>query len=187
MRKRLALAQAIINEPELLILDEPTGGLDPQGTQNFREMIHDLHKRGITIFLSSHILPEIQQICNKVCILNKSKVVVVDTIDNLTKTIRSKVEAHIVIEANMLNDEVLEEIRKIDGVLDVELDNGKIDIVTRGDMDISPDINSLLVNKGVRVRTIQTQEPDLEEIFLSLTKGDYCSIVWFKYVTLFVL
>jgi ABC-2 type transport system ATP-binding protein len=172
MRKRLALAQAIINEPELLILDEPTGGLDPQGTQNFREMIHDLHKRGITIFLSSHILPEIQQICNKVCILNKSKVVVVDTIDNLTKTIRSKVEAHIVIEANMLNDEVLEEIRKIDGVLDVELDNGKIDIVTRGDMDISPDINSLLVNKGVRVRTIQTQEPDLEEIFLSLTKGD---------------
>jgi ABC-2 type transport system ATP-binding protein len=82
------------------------------------------------------------------------------------------VEAHIVIEANMLNDEVLEEIRKIDGVLNVELDNGRIDIVARGDMDISPDINSLLVNKGVRVRTIQTQEPDLEEIFLSLTKGD---------------
>ena len=172
MRKRLALAQAMINNPEILILDEPTGGLDPEGKQNFREMIRDLHKRGITIFLSSHILPEVQQICNKVCILNKSKVVVVDTIDNLTKTIRSKVEAHIFIEANMLNDEVLEEIRKIDGVLNVEHDNGKIDIVARGDMDVSPNINSLLVNRGVRVRTIQIQEPDLEDIFLSLTKGD---------------
>lgn len=171
MRKRLALAQAMINDPELLILDEPTGGLDPQGTQNFRKMIRDLHKRGITIFLSSHILPEVQQICNKVCILNKGKVVAVDTIENLTKIIKSKVKPRILVKADLLTDELLEELRKLHGVFDVEHVGNEIDITIEGE-DITPDVASLLVNRGARVKYIQPVEPDLEEIFFSLTHGE---------------
>ena len=171
MRKRLALAQAMINDPELLILDEPTGGLDPEGKQNFREMIRNLQKRGITIFLSSHILPEVQQICNKVCILNRGKVVVVDTIENLREIIKAKVKYRILVKADLLTDELLEEIRKLHGVSEVEHEGDEIDITTEGE-NITPDVTALLVDGGARVKYIKPVEPDLEEVFLSLIHGE---------------
>ncbi|UCC93812.1 MAG: ABC transporter ATP-binding protein, partial [Thermoplasmata archaeon] len=83
MRKRLAIAQALLHEPKILILDEPSTGLDPAGVMEFRELIRSLNEEGYTIFLSSHVLTEIQQVCNRVGILRRGKLVAEDTIDNL--------------------------------------------------------------------------------------------------------
>src|SRR6267143_967320 len=81
MKKRLALAGALINDPDVLILDEPSGGLDPEGTIFFRRLIDEQKKAGKTIFLSSHLLPEVQMICTRVGVLNRGKMVAVDTVE----------------------------------------------------------------------------------------------------------
>lgn len=171
MRKRVALAQALINDPELLILDEPTGGLDPQGTYSFRRMIKGLRDKGMTIFLSSHILPEVQQICNRVGIINHGKIVAVDTIENLANKIVAKGNRNIFVTGDGITEAILEEIRRIQGVVAVLPYEAGINFVTDSQIDVAPEINRLLVMGGARVRTIFLSEPSLEDVFLSLT-GD---------------
>ncbi|KNY28937.1 ABC transporter ATP-binding protein [Pseudobacteroides cellulosolvens] len=85
MKQRLGIAQALLNDPKLLILDEPTNGLDPFGVKDMRELIKSLSQQGITILISSHILSEIEQICNKVLIINKGKEVVIGKTEDLIK------------------------------------------------------------------------------------------------------
>jgi ABC-2 type transport system ATP-binding protein len=81
MRKRFALACALINNPKLLILDEPTAGIDPKGIHMFRTLLKELNSQGVTILLASHILTEVQQLCNRVCIMNKGRVLAVHSVD----------------------------------------------------------------------------------------------------------
>ena len=76
MKQRLGIAQALMHEPELIILDEPTSGLDPQGMKDVRELVRELGRRGTTVFLSSHLLHEVEQICNRAVIMNKGRIVV---------------------------------------------------------------------------------------------------------------
>ena len=81
MRQRLGLAAALLREPELLILDEPTNGLDPQGIREIRDLLLDLHRAGTTIFLSSHLLAEVEQLCTRVGVLDRGRLVLQDQLD----------------------------------------------------------------------------------------------------------
>jgi ABC-2 type transport system ATP-binding protein len=90
MRKRLALAIALVNDPEILILDEPTAGLDPSGVRIFKRLIKELHDRGTTIFMASHVLAVAEELCNRVGILNEGKLVAIDTVGNLRKRMMGK-------------------------------------------------------------------------------------------------
>lgn len=169
MKKKLALAQSLLNSPELLILDEPTNGLDPNGVHYFREKIKELNKRGITIFLSSHILSEVQQICNKVCILNRGRVVAVDSIENLSKKLVSKNNIQVFIDGNNIKDFIIEEVKKLEGVVFAQRTINGLYVVVK-EQRINADINSLLVSSGAKITSIRTSEPSLEDIFLELTK-----------------
>jgi ABC-2 type transport system ATP-binding protein len=113
MRKRLTIAQALLNEPDLLVLDEPTGGLDPTAKRDFRELIKELNKEGITIFLSSHILPEVEQICNRVGIIHKGEIAAMGSIDKLTKWIRQKMDVRLHVGAENITQEAIKNIEKI--------------------------------------------------------------------------
>lgn len=169
MKKKLAMAQSLLNNPELLILDEPTGGLDPQSTHNFREMIKNLNKKGITIFFSSHILPEVQQICNKVCILNKGKIIAVDSIDNLSKKLVAKSNIQVFIDGENIKDDMIERIKELNDVVFVQRTHSGIYVVVK-DYKINAEINSLLVSNGAKIISLRAGEPNLEDIFLELTK-----------------
>lgn len=171
MRKRVALAQALINDPELLVLDEPTGGLDPQGTHSFRRMIKGLKDKGMTIFLSSHILPEVQQICNRVGIINRGRIVAVDTIENLANKIVAKGNRNVYVTGDGITETMLEEIRRLRGIVDIQPYETGINFVADSQIDVAPEINRLLVVAGAKVRSFYISEPSLEEVFLSLT-GD---------------
>ena len=83
MKQRLGIANALINEPELVILDEPTSGLDPQGMKDVRELVRELGSRGTTVFLSSHLLHEVEQVCNRAAIINRGRVVVEGPVSEL--------------------------------------------------------------------------------------------------------
>ncbi len=172
MKKRLALAQSLIHDPEVLILDEPTGGLDPQGTHFFRNFIEKLHEEGKTIFLSSHILSEVQEVCNRVGIINKGEILEVDLIENLSEDIaESKGEYKIKVEAEGINDEIFNEIEDIEGILSLQKTEIGLTAMVNDD-DLSTKINSKLMGNGVKVKSINIKEPDLEEIFLNITEGE---------------
>ena len=172
MKKRVAVAQALINDPQLLILDEPTSGLDPQSTHEFREMIKRLRKQGITIFLSSHILPEVQQICNRVGIINHARMIVVDSINNLAKKISSKSKVNVFVKAEGMTEKHVQELLKIDGINNYfpygDGVNFEIEEQERG-YDLASQINSYLVTNGVKVQTLHPSEPSLEDVFLEVT------------------
>jgi ABC-2 type transport system ATP-binding protein len=172
MRKRVALAQALINDPQLLILDEPTGGLDPQGTHEFREMIKNLNKNGITIFLSSHILPEVQQICNKVGILNRGKIIAVDSLKNLANKLKIKSKVNIYVQGIGIIPKHLKGLLQIKGIEKYySFGEGFNFVIEEGEekYELASQINSYFVKNGVKVTTLQPSEPTLEEVFLEVT------------------
>jgi ABC-2 type transport system ATP-binding protein len=172
MRKRLALAQALINEPDLLILDEPTGGLDPPGKKNFRELIRELNNNGITIFLSSHILPEVEQICNRVGIIHEGQMVATEQINKLTELIREKTNVKLNIGVEGASKEAVSHLKQISGVLDIIHDKNNIYLEIEPRRDLVPDIISSLVKEGVKIRFAKSEEPDLEDIFESITENN---------------
>ncbi|MBA3044154.1 ABC transporter ATP-binding protein [archaeon] len=169
MKKRLALASALINDPKILILDEPSTGLDPKGISLFRKMVKEMNQKGVTVFLSSHILSEVEQMCDRVCILNKGKIMGLDSVENLSRKIGMKTRMNIFIDAEGITDTVLDSVKKLSDVLNVEKTGTGINVVCS--RNVSSAVNELLVRNGVKVKSIKTTEPSLEEIFLKLT-GD---------------
>ncbi len=172
MKKRLALAQALMHDPQVLIMDEPTGGLDPLGTHFFRNLILQLAKEGKTIFLSSHILPEVQQVCDRVGILYKGKLVGIDTIPNLLKKLDSKSTVDVTVWSDNLSDDVLEELAEMKQIVEISRYDLGIEIKAVNKPNISALINKRLVELGADVRELTTSQPDLEDIFINLVDGE---------------
>ena len=165
MKQRLGLAQAFLGRPEVLILDEPTNGLDPAGILEIRELISRLSRdRGFTIFLSSHLLNEVEQVADDVGIINEGKLLFQGTLKELQdkKQARLKIGADPVGRANdLLNQRGWSVDRLMDSFLSVAV---------KGPEDPAM-INSLLVNGGVMVFHLSVEQPSLEDIFMGLTDG----------------
>ena len=171
MRQRLVIAQALMNNPKLLFLDEPTVGLDPKGAFETRTIIKDLAKEGMTIFMSSHLLNEIQDVCKTVGIIHYGILVKSDTIRNLTKELQLQKGNFIKIELETLDEKYTKLLNKVKGVekvfpyenvLNIEID----------DTEIIPDLINRLVKADARIRGVEEMKPDLEQIFLSLTEAE---------------
>jgi len=171
MRKRLSLSVALFNEPELLILDEPTSGLDPQGTYEFRNRIRSLKNEGITIFLSSHLLPEIEQICDMVGIINKGRIVDSGSIDNLQKKLEGSMTGmSVAFQLEAVTDEHLSAFREMDGIVAAQK-VGKEYFFRVDSRNRIPQLADEMVKNDIRVYSIDVKHVSLEDIFLSLTGG----------------
>jgi ABC-type multidrug transport system ATPase subunit len=155
MRQRLALAIALLGRPRLLVLDEPTNGLDPQGIREIRQLLLDLHARGTTIFLSSHLLAEVEQICTRVGVLDRGQLVVQDQLDALQgPTGRVLVRTPDVALAV--------------GLLDGEVERHDADsLLIR--VDDAAELNRRLVGAGVSVEELTPERRTLEEVVLDAT------------------
>jgi ABC-2 type transport system ATP-binding protein len=168
MRQRLVIAQALMNEPRLLFLDEPTIGLDPRGAYEIRNLIKELSKKGMTIFMSSHLLNEVQDVCQTVGIIHYGLLVKLDKISNLTKELQVQKGNFIEIEVAQLTQQLMAAVNEIPGVLKVfnYYNTLKLQI---DDTKIVPTIVSKLVHSGAGIISVQEMKPDLEQIFLNLT------------------
>jgi ABC-type multidrug transport system ATPase subunit len=153
MRQRLGLAGALLRRPELLVLDEPTNGLDPQGITEVRELLLDLHRGGTTVFLSSHLLAEVEQLCSRVGVLDRGRLVLQDRLATLTAPTGSTV-VH------------TPEPDRVRGVLDgrVTSVDGERLVVRGAD---PAEVNALLVGAGIPVRGLAAERPTLEEVVLA--------------------
>lgn len=175
MRQRLGIAQALLGRPSLLILDEPTNGLDPQGIKEMREFIQRLAADGLSLFVSSHLLSELQQMCDRVAIISHGEVIQVGAVDELIAqggrvvwTVSPGEQAHRVLQSS---DVVLSAIA-------VESDNMTnlpptvMQISTQMNQEDIPKLNQLLIEQGISLYAVEIKNPTLEDLFLRLTEGE---------------
>ncbi|MDF1755962.1 MAG: ATP-binding cassette domain-containing protein [Verrucomicrobiales bacterium] len=173
-RQRVGLADALVTKPDLLILDEPTNGLDPQQIRQFRELIKDLGKRH-TIFLSTHILPEVEMTCGRVIIINRGKLKASDTPQNL---VRRRLEGgDLVLELNGHSGKAMSAIKEIKGVssvLEEKTEKGwtRFKITSKGTPDLSERIFDLAVERKWKIRELARHDATLEDAFVDLVKHD---------------
>ena len=172
-KQRVGLAQALIHDPEVLVLDEPTVGLDPKQIIEVRELIKELGEDH-TIILSTHILPEVSATCGRVIIINKGKIVAEDTPENLTSGLQG--QERIEIEVDGPSKKVLAALSKIKGVLKVSEDgDGSIKrykIELEKEPDVRKAVAASVVNNGWGLLEMKSSGLSLEEIFLQLTTDE---------------
>jgi ABC-type multidrug transport system ATPase subunit len=160
MKQRLGVAAALLKDPELLILDEPTNGLDPAGMAEMREFIRALGKGGRTVVLSSHLMREIEQVSDRVGVIRDGSLVAEGTVDELRGRAGLRVRAEPHSEAARLVGALpdVDQVTSVDGLLEVSVDTAQ-----------APAINRLLVEAGIAVSELYAQKASLEDVFLELT------------------
>ncbi|HVM59691.1 MAG TPA: ATP-binding cassette domain-containing protein [Verrucomicrobiae bacterium] len=173
-RQRVGLADALLAEPDLLILDEPTIGLDPVQIRQVRQLIKDLGKRH-TILLSTHILPEVEMTCNRVIIIHHGRILASDAPENLTKTLNAG--GLIEVEIRGPGSEVQAKLRAVDGVESVQakqLEDGwvRVTLTPKPGVDPREKIYQAVVSNGWTLRELMRSRTTLEDIFVQITREE---------------
>ena len=180
-RQRVGLAQAIVHEPPVLVLDEPTSSLDPQQRSDVRQLILDLKGRH-TIILSTHILPEVSDVADRVVIINRGKVMAVDTPANLAGRLRAGASVRLEIGAGgggltVTPERVREALAALPGVLDVHAALGAAGVITAridsaAGVDVRAEAAALVTGRGWPLLGLSGDALSLEEVFLALTRDE---------------
>jgi len=170
LRQRVGLAQALLHKPEVLIMDEPMDGLDPQQQQDVKAIIRDVGKDQ-TVMLSTHILAHAQELCNRVIIIAGGKIVAEDTPERLSTQIAGGGRIHLQVEGDV--DGLAETLRKLPGIVQVRANSdGRFDVETAPGTDGRAKIAQAVVNGGWSLLELSRDKASLEEIFLELTRGE---------------
>jgi ABC-2 type transport system ATP-binding protein len=170
MRQRIGLAQALIHRPEVLILDEPTIGLDPAQVVEIRNVIREIGKDR-TVLLSTHILSEAQQICDRVLIINKGKIVAEDTPENLQSRLVGS--QRVVLRVRGEADGLAAKIGRVKGTRDVEAkEDGSVEFEFSAGQDVRPQVAKAVILAGFELLEMRPVGLSLEEIFLELTRDN---------------
>ena len=161
MKQRLGLAAAILHRPELIILDEPTNGLDPAGMRDVRDLIRSLAEDGATVFLSSHLLHEVEIVCDKIAVINNSQIVAQGSVDDLLNQ-----QEHLVKVRVSAPDKIRQILQLLPGVTQIKTNGAYVEV--KGIP--SERIVIELVNQGIVPGEVTVQKNDLESLFLGLTQ-----------------
>ena len=165
MKRRLLIAKAMVHRPPILVLDEPTAGIDVQLRQNLWNNVRTLNKQGVTIILTTHVMYEAQEMCNRIAILNKGNLIKLDTTDNLLNSIKTK---KIIFKVNKINTINLE---NLNGIKFSYKSNNEITASYEKKKHKIDEIISKVKNAGMEIYDISTDEGNLEDIFIDLTKS----------------
>lgn len=164
MMQKIGLAQAMLSDPDLIFLDEPTDGVDPIGRKEIRDILTEIKSRGKTIFLNSHLLSEVEMICDRVAILNKGDLIKEGNVDDLTKT--ENVFAVHTVEA--ISMDVKQKVLSVDSNAGI----GEKEINTEAGIAALNNIIDLLRQNGLSIQTINQKTSTLEELFINVIKKD---------------
>jgi ABC-2 type transport system ATP-binding protein len=169
MTQRLGLARVLLHDPQVLLLDEPASGLDPRARIEIRGLLKELRKMGKTIMVSSHILPELADICNKIGIIERGELIVNADVDEVMRQVRRQVLLHIGIAGDSTAAARLLEGHPI--VASVAADNGRLDVTLKDGIEDYSELPTALVQAGHRIKLFREEELNLETAFMALTKG----------------
>ncbi|SET08669.1 ABC-2 type transport system ATP-binding protein [Methanococcoides vulcani] len=167
MKRRINIAVALLHNPRILFLDEPSTGVDPQSRKRIYDTIRDLNRQGTTVLLTTHQMEDAEKLCHRIAIMDKGKLVALDTLQGLLKLVG---ESDIIqVTSKELPPEAADTIQQIDKVQKVAVDGGSMTIgLVRGRESLAGIID-ILIASGTKVESIQIKEPDLETLFLHLT------------------
>ncbi|PVX24676.1 MAG: export ABC transporter ATP-binding protein [Candidatus Bathyarchaeum sp.] len=173
MKRRVNIAAALLHEPQVLLLDEPTAGLDPQNKHALWDIIEVLKKQGKTIVLTTHMMDEAEELCDRVAIMDQGKIIALGSPSELVKEV--KMENTITVVPDKTSPKLIEQIKGMDGVKNVytasdeDTKGETIKVITDCPDDILPDIVSTIVNTGTKVLSVQLSRVTLEDVFITLT------------------
>jgi len=165
MKRRLLIAKAMVHRPPILVLDEPTAGVDVQLRKNLWNNVRALNRQGVTIILTTHLMYEAQEMCNKIAIINKGNLIALDTTNNLLDSIKTKKIIFKVKKINTIN------LENLNGIKFSYNSNGEIIASYERKKHKIDEIISKVKNAGMEIIDISTDEGDLEDVFIHLTKS----------------
>ena len=165
MKRRLLIAKAMVHRPPILVLDEPTAGVDVELRQNLWNNVRALNKKGVTIILTTHLMYEAQEMCNRIAILNKGNLIALDTTDNLLDSIKTK---KIIFKVKKINNIKQE---NLNGIKFSYSSNNEITATYERKKHKIEEIINKVKNAGMEIYDISTDEGNLEDVFINLTKG----------------
>lgn len=168
MQQKLGFARALLHDPQLLLMDEPVSGLDPTGIKQIRDLIEQENKKGRTIFISSHLLSEVERLCGKVGIINKGRLLAEDTMDNLRKRLTDVVELE--IELTEAKKEIIDTLAAFDFIKGLKREENLLTIKVKADKDYRAQISEAISQQGGVVLGIKKKEMSLEEAFITITE-----------------
>ena len=165
MKRRLLIAKALVHKPPIIILDEPTAGVDVDLRKNLWENIRSLRKLGVTIILTTHYLQEAEELCDRVGIIHKGNLIALDTTENMlnkiqTKTLKFEINKRIVLDD--MNNKDYKILNNTDSEFKIEYNKQEFNIQK---------IIKLLENQGIVIKDIKSEDPDLEDVFVNLTNN----------------
>ena len=164
MKRRLLIAKAMVHQPPILVLDEPTAGVDVELRNNLWENVKELNKEGVTIILTTHYLIEAQQMCDRIAIIDKGNLVALDTTENLLKRIKTK-KINLKVKNINLNENLL--LKDIN--FKIKSKNSIVISYEKNSLDFGEIVNYLNQN-NIKIEDISTEDGDLEDVFVQLTK-----------------
>ena len=165
MKRRLLIAKAMVHRPPILVLDEPTAGVDVELRQNLWNNVRALNKKGVTIILTTHLMYEAQEMCNRIAILNKGNLIALDTTDNLLDSIKTK---KIIFKVKKINNIKQE---NLNGIKFSYSSNNEITATYERKKHKIEEIINKVKNAGMEIYDISTDEGNLEDVFIDLTKN----------------
>jgi len=168
MQQKLGFARALLHEPELLLLDEPVSGLDPTGIKQIRDLIEKENKKGKTVFISSHLLSEVEKLCNKVAIINKGKLLAEETMENLRKKLIEFTQLE--VELVEINKDILDALGSFEFIKEIHQEKNFLILKITTDKDHRAEISAAIAEKGGVVLGIKIREMSLEEAFITITQ-----------------
>ena len=168
MAQRLALGMALVGDPDLIVLDEPSTGLDPNGAREMREIIVEENQRGTTVFFSSHILEQVEAVCDRVGILDEGQLVAEDSVRGLRQSMET--ETVLSVSVSAVTSDAIQAVRRCEGVSNVTGQDGTIS-VTVGEGSKTAVLHAL-EETDVEVQDFATEESSLEDLFAAYTEGE---------------
>lgn len=166
MQQRIGIAQALLNNPELVILDEPSLGLDPVGMVEVRELVKAIAKEGTTVFVSSHLLFEVEQICTHVTIINRGESLVSDTLQNVASKLSGP--ATLQVEVAKLSKAIIKAVKNLPFVSDVAQSDNTLSIELKTRDDVRPEVSREITKAGGVIVSMSLQGQNLEGVFIQL-------------------
>ncbi len=167
MKRRLNIGAALLHKPELLIMDEPTVGIDPQSRNHILDTVLELNRQGMTIIYTSHYMEEVEYLCSRICIMDQGKIIASGTQEELVELIKG--ETQVSLKLDKLDKDILERLRLIRGVAKAELVLDEIAISGENVDIVLADIIAQVTENGRRISSIDVKKPNLEAVFLHLT------------------
>jgi ABC-2 type transport system ATP-binding protein len=168
MKRRINIAVGLLPSPKLLILDEPTVGVDPQSRTNILETLKELNNKGLTILYTSHYMEEVEFLCHGIAIMDLGKIIAIGSLNELRLLVGER-DLLRISTANEISKDLVEAVKKIPDVSEARVLDESIEILTLHGRKLLPQIMEVFGDAGIKIKTVEVKEPNLESVFLHLT------------------